>query len=364
MRIMQLVPEFDGGGAERVALSLLGALATTGTPVLGVGFYAPRRPVPPSLEHALQFCKFLGKHPGPDLRMYIRLREVVRTFQPDVIHCHLHVMKYIWPVLLNRRTVGCVYTAHSIASHDAQGLTWLGNLLAFRVARVAVVGVAKAVAESINQSYHITNCRVIANGVDVAESTLSPGQWRERHGISPGALMFLCVGSLGPPKCPGRVLQAFAEMHPTELNAELVFVGDGPLRPTLARMAVELGVARQVHLLGFQPDAADALRASNVLVHCSDLEGDPMAIKEAMCTGLPVIAASVGGVPEVISHGITGYLYPAGDHQQLTALMRHLATNEGDRHRIGAAARTHALSGFTLNHMAAEYMRLYQELAS
>jgi len=125
-----------------------------------------------------------------------------------------------------------------------------------------------------------------------------------------------------------------------------------------------LGVARQVHLLGFQPDAADALRASNVLVHCSDLEGDPLAIKEAMCAGLPVIAASVGGVPEVVSHGITGYLYPSRDHQQLTALIRHLATNEGDRHRIGAAARTHALSGFTLNHMAAEYMRLYQELAS
>jgi glycosyltransferase involved in cell wall biosynthesis len=365
MRVLQITSKFDGGGAERVALCLIHALADKGVAVQGLGFYRPIVPPLPDLEWTLaNRVRFIEKSHGADFSLYRRVREEIRRFRPDVIHCHTTVLKYVWPVTAFLGRIPIVHTIHNMAHQDAQGLTRLSNLASFHLGRVTVVGVAKAVAGSVRKMYGVRDCRVIPNGVYPPQPTVEALAWRSRQGIAASSVLFVWVGSLNAPKSPLRVLEAFTEAFRNDHGAELIFVGDGPLRSLLAAKAREWNVDQRVHLLGFRPDVPDALAASDVFVHCSDVEGDPMAIKEAMCAGLPVIAPAVGGIDEVVEDGVTGHLYSPADVNRLRDLMARTGCDGVRRREMGQAARAIALSRFTADRMADEYLDLYERLAA
>ncbi len=365
MRVLQITSKFDGGGAERVALSLIHALTKKGIAVQGIGFYRPIVPPLPDLEWTLaNQVRFIEKSHGADFSLYGRVREEIRRFRPDVIHCHTTVLKYVWPVAASLGRIPIVHTVHNMAHQDAQGLTRLSNLASFHLGNITVVGVAYAVAGSIKRMYGLRDCRVIANGVYPPRPTVGTLKWRSEQGISPSSILFVWVGSLNAPKRPLRVLEAFAGAFREDRGAELMFIGDGPLRSVLAAKAREWNVDQRVHLPGFRPDVPDALAASDVFVHCSDVEGDPMAIKEAMCAGLPIVAPTVGGIDEVVEDGVTGYLYSPADVSRLRELMVRTGCDGVRRCEMGEAARTTALSRFTADRRADEYLDLYEWLAS
>ena len=100
-------------------------------------------------------------------------------------------------------------------------------------------------------------------------------------------------------------------------RSRLIVVGDGPLLPTLSDLAAALQVSPFVHLLGARRDVPDVLNALDAFVLCSDMEGLPLVIPEAMATGLPVVSTRVGGIPNVIDDGVTGFLVPPGAEEAL-----------------------------------------------
>jgi glycosyltransferase involved in cell wall biosynthesis len=365
MRVLQISSKFDGGGAERVALCLIHALEKKGAAVQGIGFYRPIVPSLPDLEWTLaNRVQFIEKSHGADFSLYGRVREAIRRFRPDVIHCHTTVLKYVWPMTAFLGRIPIVHTIHNMAHQDAQGLTRLSNLVSFHLGRITVVGVAQAVAESVEKMYRIPHCHVIYNGVFPPRPTIGRLRWRSQEGISPSSVLFVWVGALRSPKNPVRLLEAFAEAFREDRRAELMFVGDGPLRPLLAARSRELNVDRRVHILGSRADVPNALAASDVFAYCSDVEGDPMAIKEAMCAGLPVVAPTVGGIGEVVEDGVTGHLYSPADVTRLRDLLVRTGSDEILRREMGDAARVIAASQFTADRMADEYLNLYERLAS
>jgi glycosyltransferase involved in cell wall biosynthesis len=366
MRVLQITSKFDGGGAERVALCLIHALQKKGVAVQGIGFYRPSVASLPDLEWTLaNQVQFIEKCHGADFSLYGRVRAAIRRFRPDVIHCHTTVLKYVWPVTASLgRRIPIVHTVHNMAHQDAQGLTRLSNLASFHLGHITVVGVAKSVAESVKKMYRVRDCQVVYNGVFPPRPTIGRLEWRSQQGISPSSVLFVWVGALRAPKNPVRVLEAFAKVSQEDRGAELMFIGDGPLRPLLAARSREWNVDKRVHILGFRPDVPNALAASDVFVHCSDVEGDPMAIKEAMCVGLPIVAPTVGGIGEVVEDGVTGYLYSPADVNRLRDLMVRTGGDEVRRREMGHAARAIAASQFTADRMADEYLNLYERLAS
>ena len=180
-------------------------------------------------------------------------------------------------------------------------------------------------------------------------------------------LEFLCVGTVGPRKNQLMLLRALSEMTTEERSQVRVrFAGesiDGDYEQRLQATIRREGLERHVEFMGWREDVPELMSRSNVLVLCSRDEGVPHTIREAMQAGLPVVGTRVGGVPETIRHGETGFLVALGDVERLRECLVHLAENPCDRRKMGQAARRWAEQRFSQEAWRKEYHDLLYALA-
>jgi N-acetyl-alpha-D-glucosaminyl L-malate synthase BshA len=147
-----------------------------------------------------------------------------------------------------------------------------------------------------------------------------------------------------------------------ETPAHLVMVGDGPDRCPAHRLAEELGVERHVTFLGKQDHVERLLGVGDVLLLPSELESFGLAVLEGMACGVPAVATNVGGLPEVVTHGVDGYLEAVGDVQAQAARVIELLTDSGMHERMSAAARLTALSRYCASLIIPRYEQYYREV--
>jgi glycosyltransferase involved in cell wall biosynthesis len=159
----------------------------------------------------------------------------------------------------------------------------------------------------------------------------------------PGARL-LCVGNLVAPKRVDTLLRAFAVVAGRHPTARLNIIGGGDQEPALAAQAAELCIADRVQFHGAQPHhvVLATLCEADIFLHASDHEGLPVAVMEAMACGLPVVASDVGGVPDLVKPGETGFLAAPDDSAAYAEAIGQLLSDPALRVRIGAAARDHA----------------------
>jgi sugar transferase (PEP-CTERM/EpsH1 system associated) len=202
----------------------------------------------------------------------------------------------------------------------------------------------------------------ICNGVDTER--FSPGgrqAARAALGIGPESIVIGTVGRLDPVKDHVGLLQAFSQLA-ADPRALLVIVGDGPTRATLAATAAGLGLGGRVRLLGERDDVPAVLTGFDIFVLSSIAEGMSNAILEAMATGLPVVATRVGGNPELVADGSSGFLVEPGSPAALADALRRYLGDPGLLARHGRAARELAQAEFSLERMVGEYGQLYGRL--
>jgi colanic acid/amylovoran biosynthesis glycosyltransferase len=164
------------------------------------------------------------------------------------------------------------------------------------------------------------------------------------------------VGRFTEKKAPQLVLRAFASVHRVCPDARLRMVGDGPLLTSCRQLAVELGIAGAVAFLGpMTPDQVAAeMRAARVFVQHSieapsgDCEGTPLAVIEAGASALPVVATLHGGIPDVVEHGVTGYLVAEHDTEDMAARLTSLMRDPALAGALGAAGRRRVRECFSL----------------
>jgi glycosyltransferase involved in cell wall biosynthesis len=170
------------------------------------------------------------------------------------------------------------------------------------------------------------------------------------------------VGRLHYPKDFFTLVRALAHLAPEPYFA--LIVGDGPDRLALARELARLGLEGTVRIAGYRDDVPDLLASADVFVLCSDSEAMPMSVLEAMAAGLPVVASSVGGIPELVVDGETGTLVPPRDERALAAALRSYVGDTRMRRRMGQAGRDRAETLFDLPRFHNAHMELYRsELA-
>ena len=119
----------------------------------------------------------------------------------------------------------------------------------------------------------------------------------------------IAIGTLEPRKNQSFILHVLAECKALGKNYTLTIVGDGPDRANLEILSVELGIAEQVKFLGFKKEASQYIRDHRVLVHAAHMENLPIVLTEAMSYKRPILAAPVGGIPEVLTDGKEGYYW-------------------------------------------------------
>ena len=139
LRVLHILPNFGPGGAERMAVNLMCGLVQDGFDVAAVSLYDRQgTDLELMLEERGIPVWYLGKRRGFDPRMYIRLERVLRRLQPDVIHTHLYVLRYLWPLSAYRHATARIHTVHNIAEKEVDAAGRCLHYVAFRTGVVPV----------------------------------------------------------------------------------------------------------------------------------------------------------------------------------------------------------------------------------
>ncbi len=304
----------------------------------------------------------LNKRRGLDLPVWWRLYQLLKVLQPDLVHTrNLPTMEGLVPAWL-AGVPARLHSEHGRDMPDLDGSNKRYQLLRRMVLPLAqtVVALSQDLAGYLREQVGLRadKIRVICNGVDCDRFTpVSAGQ-RDTP------LRLISVGRLQEVKDPLNVLRAFAalrELRP-QVPMSLELVGDGPLLPACREFVASAGLGEQVSLPGAASDIDKRLRQADLFVLGSQAEGISNTVLEAMASGLPVVATNVGGNAELIVDGETGYLVPASQPEALTAALRRYVDDRSLLGRHGAAARSRAVSEFSLDGMMARYQSLYDQL--
>jgi glycosyltransferase involved in cell wall biosynthesis len=188
---------------------------------------------------------------------------------------------------------------------------------------------------------------------------------RKVLGIPGAAVVLLSLGSLSWEKDPLAQLEIASRVMERHHEVMHIFVGDGPLRPEIERAIDEDHLSGRSRVIGPRSDVANILCASDVLLFASQagsMEGMPATIIEAGMAGIPAVAYSVAGVPEVIKHGVTGLLASPGDIAMLAKHVDDLVSDPEGRRCLGQGAREAYLRAFDIRVIAPRYVDIYEEV--
>jgi glycosyltransferase involved in cell wall biosynthesis len=196
--------------------------------------------------------------------------------------------------------------------------------------------------------------RVVPNGVALERFAAEPRP-------VPGRVLML--GRLARQKRPDVAVTAFARARRDAGHARLVIGGDGPDRDAVEAQIAAEGLGDSVELLGTHGDVPSLLAEAHCLLLASDYEGCPYSVIEAMAAGVPVVATRAGGVPELVEDGRTGLLADTGDAEGLARALATVLADPESARRLGAAGREVARRRLSVERMAADVERVYDEVA-
>jgi glycosyltransferase involved in cell wall biosynthesis len=179
-----------------------------------------------------------------------------------------------------------------------------------------------------------------------------------------GRTLLGTVAHLSSEKGHETLLEAFAQLKDRCPETLLLIVGDGELRSALETKVIDLGIADQVRFLGFRTDVEGLVKQLDVFCLPSLSEGLSSAILAAMAARLPVVATSVGGIPELVQDGVTGRLVTPNNPHQLAVALENLLKDEALRERMGKSGRQRVESHFTLQGKLEATERAYDKLLS
>jgi glycosyltransferase involved in cell wall biosynthesis len=179
----------------------------------------------------------------------------------------------------------------------------------------------------------------------------------DRRGLPESRLLVLCAAALVAHKGHRHLLEAWRDIA-TRVPASLLIAGSGELDAELRAQAADIP---HVHFLGWRDDLAALWASVDLTVQASLEEGLGTALIDAQLAGLPVVATTAGGIPEVVADGVSGLLVPPADPDALAAALLRVLTDAALRARLAVGARSHARN-FLASAMVAGYQRLYAEL--
>jgi glycosyltransferase involved in cell wall biosynthesis len=339
-RILWLTKGLGRGGAERLLVSVAKRLDRSRFD-LEIAYILPwKDALVPDLERLAVPVHCLGGSRALDVRWISRLRRMVRRGRFDLVHTH---MPY---AALGARTISSprpriIHTEHNTWETYRASTRWTNRLTYSRNA--AVIAVSHAVAASIRPAPLVhpwPPVHVIHHGADLsavsAPTPASRARARAALGLSRSALVVGNVGNFTPKKDHRTLLHAMARVVWRHRAVHLVLVGSGPLERELRDTTHSTGLAERVVFAGSRDDVEDLYPAFDVFALSSRNEGLPISLLEAMAAGVPCVATSVGGVPEVVSN--EGLLVPAGDSNALAEALSTLLGAPDVRAAAGARA--------------------------
>jgi glycosyltransferase involved in cell wall biosynthesis len=353
-RIVHVVSSLKVGGMEHFVLRMAAAQQAAGyrTSILAIqGGPLHQEAVRLGLD-----CNILG-----GTRKALRAVKgacIIARLRPEIIHVHNQTSLHY--AALGKRVSGAkvVMTNHGQgigSSRTPTAQEWL--------ATDAIVTVSRAVAEGMDLLNLGSKVTTIYNGISLSPSLRSSAEIRKTLGIPSERFVGTLVARIDGLKGHDTLIHALARLKAAGLAFTFLVAGDGAERTAIEALACGLGLnSDAVRFLGFRDDIPDLLGASDVFVLPSLTEGLPLSVLEAMSHRLPIVATRVGGIPELVGHGIHGLLVPPNDAEALADAITRIINDPDKRHTFGDAGSRRALADFSFEKMIDAYRDLYCRL--
>lgn len=369
-RIVHVVYSFSIGGLENVIVQLINRLPVGEFTHVLVSLTTisdfKNRITRPDVE----FVE-LHKPPGHAFALYPGIFKLLRRLKPDVVHtCNLAALE-ITPLAWLAGVPLRVHAEHGWDAHDPNGSNPRYRLLRkiYKPFVSHYVAVSQDLDNYLAQHIGVSPKRhsLIANGVDTevfapaldAQPPPVPG-----CPFEPGQhWMVGTVGRLQTVKNQPLLARAFAKLlsqHPEARDRmRLVIVGEGPLRAQVEQVLSEAGISKLAWLAGARNDVAAIMQTLRCFVLPSQAEGTSCTLQEAMACGLPVVATAVGGTPEVVDDGATGYLVPSDDVDAMADALWRSYSQPDYTESLGRAGRAKAVAKYGLGATVDRYRALF-----
>lgn len=367
-------PTYGGSGVVGTELGI--ELAARGHEVHFIAYQQPIRlnePHPRILFHEVTVSQYpLFEYPPYDLALATRMAEVADIYNLDILHVHYAIPHSVSALLARQmlaageksRKLPFVTTLHGTditivgadrsylpvtkyAIEQSDGVTAISNYLKQRTVQEFEI------RNPIELIYNFVNCDLYRRDPKASEKR---GQF-----AASGERLLVHVSNFRPVKRVCDVVEIFDRVQ-KQLPARLLLMGDGPERSRAEWLVNKKGLRKKVDFLGKLDNVQDKLSIADLMLVPSELESFGLAALEAMACEVPAIATSVGGVPEVIDHGRTGFLAPVGDVDAMARYAIELLSDETRLREMGKLARWEAQSRFCTTRIIPEYEEFYERV--
>jgi N-acetyl-alpha-D-glucosaminyl L-malate synthase BshA len=358
------------GGSGVVASELALGLADRGHTVHIVSYAVPfrLRAFNPNVRvHEVEVTTYpLFKYPPYTLGLATKLAQVASDEGIDVIHAH-YAMPHAVSAFLAREILGGTHPKIVTTLHGTD-ITLVGADESFhRVTKFAieasdaVTAVSRYLREKTIEEFSLVKpIDVIYNFIDTARAVRGAPSDRS-HWAPNGEKILIHASNFRPVKRVSDAVRIF-DLVRRSVPAKLLLVGEGPERLFVRELTKELRLTEHVHFLGEQDFLENLLSSSDLLLLPSEQESFGLVALEAASAGVPTVGSRVGGLPEVVVHGETGYLLPVGEVREMAEAAIRLLTHPDERARFSARCRDRARSEFDASRIIPQYERLYEAL--
>jgi glycosyltransferase involved in cell wall biosynthesis len=388
IKVLHTITRFDqGGSAQVVFLTLLGLKKQNFEPVFLTGLSlesqmkekeltATENNIQQLRSEDIKFIQspFLVRRINiiKDLEALFDMWRIIKKYNPLIVHTHSSKAGLLGR--LAAKLAGVPIIVHSPHGHVFVG--YFGPIktkIFIILERLASRITDKIIALTQREKEDHIRLRIgsedtfviIHSGVELnkfKEMPLIEGQnLRKNLGLPEDALIIGTSGRLEPVKGPEFLIKAANRIISQYPNTFFLFVGDGSLRRDLEKKALDLGIEKNIVFLGWRNDVSKIISIYDIFVLPSLNEGMGRVLVEAMALGKPIVASNAGGIPDLITHGKTGFLVPPKNSKELAKYIQILLENKEKRVKMGLAGKKMALN-FSKEIMVSKTVELYQHL--
>ena len=358
LRILHINPEMAWGGGENQLQYLISALKYRGhfqtlacqpNSLIGERLAQEGIPIEPvRMRNELSICGM--KH----------LRKIIRKGQFNIVHFHT-ARAHMLGAMATSGYAPPIRIATRRMEHRTGGL--LKALFLYNWLTDTTIAISQSVRHALLQvGVRDHKLRIIHDGVDSSRfEDPAPQQWRQRLGIDEKAPVVGFIGSLIKKKGIEFLLQAGPKILGQHPSCRFLLVGTGPLQSQLEELAKSLEIQHSVIFAGPQTDIPSILAGMDIFVLPSLQEGLGVSVLEAMAAGKPIVASRVGGLPESVVQGETGFLVKPENADELAGSLLRLLDDPALCTRLGQAGKERVATHFSSHQMALQYETLYRE---
>ncbi len=360
------------GGSGIVGSELGRYLAEAGHNIHFISSSLPTRLV--ELNERVQFHEVemmsypLFEHQPYDLALATKMATVARAEKLDLLHVHYAIPHSISAILAResikeKRYVPVITTLHGTditlvgADRSYLPITKYGLQQSN-----GVTAVSRFLKQATIETFDFDEIEVIPNFIcakhytRVEESDL-------RVELAPnGEKLLVHVSNFRAVKRPIDCVEILAKVREKDANAKLIMVGDGPERAACYYQATQLGVKDYVEFVGKRENIADYMGIADVFLLPSELESFGLAALEAQACEVPVVASRVGGIPEVVTDGETGFMSDVGDTEKMSEDVLKLLGDETMRRKFGEKAREMSIQRYSAGKIVPQYVAFYEKV--